>query len=142
MECAPAFDYARAKHTTSIIPDDSQVGPNQNKVLFESEKLKLDLRYVSESTMEDVPAPTVELKYLDLTGKGHLGPSAYCDLDLHEGQVVTFVLRTPPPPSQAQKLVPTMERADTLGVSIEREYSYKDGMLMAYGEHRTYSINV
>ncbi|KZP29797.1 glycoside hydrolase family 15 protein [Athelia psychrophila] len=120
MECAPAFDYARAKHTTSIIPDDTQAGPTQQKVLFESEKLKLDLRFVAESTMEDVPPPTVELKYLDLTSKGHLGPAAYCDLDLHEGQVVTFVLRTPPPPSEAQKLVPTLERAGNLGVTMER----------------------
>lgn len=127
MECAPAFDYARAKHTTSIIPDDTQAGPTQQKVLFESEKLKLDLRFVAESTMEDVPPPTVELKYLDLTSKGHLGPAAYCDLDLHEGQVVTFVLRTPPPPSEAQKLVPTLERAGNLGVTMERASSPKAG---------------
>lgn len=119
MECAPAFDYARGKHSTEIIPDDSHAGAVQNKVLFKSEKLKLDLRYVAESTMEDVHEPVVELKYLDLTPKGHLGLSVYCDLDLHEGQVVTFVLRTPPEQVPATKLMPTLERADSMGVSME-----------------------
>lgn len=121
VECAPAFDYARGKHTTTIVEDDSQMGSVEHKkVLFESEKLKLDLRYIAESTMEDVPSPVVELKELDLTSKGHLGLSAYCDLDLHEGQVVTFVLRTPPAHGAPPKVVPTLERAETLGVSMER----------------------
>ncbi|KAF7968869.1 hypothetical protein HWV62_29136 [Athelia sp. TMB] len=121
VECAPAFDYARGKHTTTIVDDDSQLGSiGHKKVLFESEKLKLDLRYVAESTMDDVPSPVVDLKELDLTSKGHLGLSAYCDLDLHEGQVVTFVLRTPPVNSAPLKVFPTPERAETLGVSMER----------------------
>lgn len=37
------------------------------------------------------------MKLLDLRNKGHLGLSAYVELgELTEGQVVTFVLRTPP----------------------------------------------
>lgn len=119
MECAPAFDYARAKHATEIIADDSHPGPSQNKVLFKSEHLNLDLRYLGEHTMECIDDPTVDLKILDLTSKGHLGLSAYCDLDLEEGQVVTFILRTPPEIGPEVKLTPTLEKANSLGVSLE-----------------------
>jgi hypothetical protein len=119
MECAPAFDYARAKHTTKITPDDSHSGADQNKVFFKSEHLSLDLRYLGEHTMECVDDPIVDLKILDLTPQGHLGMSACCDLDLKEGQVVTFILRTPPEAGSESKLTPTVERANSLGVSLE-----------------------
>jgi hypothetical protein len=119
MECAPAFDYARAKHATEIISDDSHPGEGQNKVLFKSDHLSLDLRFLGEHTMECVDDPTVDLKILDLTSKGHLGLSAYCDLDLTEGQVVTFILRTPPEAEPEAKLTPTTEKAQSLGVSLE-----------------------
>ncbi|KIM83492.1 glycoside hydrolase family 15 protein [Piloderma croceum F 1598] len=117
MECAPAFDYARAKHTTEIIPDDSHPGEGQNKVLFRSDHLSLDLRFLGEHTMECVDDPIVDLKILDLTPKGHLGLSAYCDLDLTEGQVVTFILRTPPEAGPEAKLTPTTEKAQSLGLT-------------------------
>jgi len=119
MECAPAFDYARAQHTTEIIPDDSHQGGTQNKVLFKSGKLNLDLRYLSEHTLDHVDVPTVDLKILDLTPKGHLGLSVYCDLDLSEGQAVTFILRTPPAAGPEKKMTPTLEKANELGVSLE-----------------------
>jgi hypothetical protein len=119
MECAPAFDYARAKHTTDIIPDDSHPGPSQNKVLFKSDDLTLDLRYLCEHIIECVDDPIVDLDILDLMPKGHLGPSAFCDLDLEEGQVVTFILRMPPETGPQSKLTPTQEKADSLGVSLE-----------------------
>lgn len=119
MECAPAFDYARAKHTTEIIPDDTHPGKGQNKVLFKSDHLSLDLRFLGEHTMECVDDPTVDLKILDLTPKGHLGLSAYCDLDLTEGQVVTFIMRVPPEAGPEAKLTPTVEKAQSLGVSLE-----------------------
>jgi hypothetical protein len=69
--------------------------------------------------MECVDDPIVDLNILDLTPKGHLGLSAYCDLDLEEGQVVTFILRTPPEAGLESKLTPTLERANSLGVSLE-----------------------
>lgn len=119
MECAPAFDYARAKHTMDIIPDDSHPGEGQNKVLFKSDHLNLDLRSLGEHTMECVDDPMVDLKILDLTPKGHLGLSACCDLDLEEGQAVTFILRTPPEAVPESKLTPTIEKAQSLGVSLE-----------------------
>jgi GH15 family glucan-1,4-alpha-glucosidase len=120
VECAPAFDYARAKHTTEIVSDDSYPGGGQAKAFFKSDQLKVDLRYVGESTMECVDDPLVELKLLDLSQKGHLGPAAYCDLELVEGQVVTFILRTPPEVETQPLFTPTMERAHRLGVDLDK----------------------
>ena len=145
VECCPAFDYARAEHTTSIIPDDTipdialsptsptspRGGPSgpQTKVLFESKDLSLDLRYIAEcvSPEEGAPSgisskvPIVDLQTLDLSAKGQLGLGACCDLVLEEGQVVTFVLRVPPPPGNgpAKAVKPTRRQADALGVSMQ-----------------------
>ncbi|CCA70733.1 related to glycoside hydrolase family 15 protein-Laccaria bicolor, partial [Serendipita indica DSM 11827] len=96
VECCPAFDYARAPHKTELVPDDSIPNEAQQKVLFTSENLKLDLRYVADSTLDDVPVPEINFEILYLPEKGHLGPGAHVDLKLKEGQVVTFFLRTPP----------------------------------------------
>ena len=136
MECCPAFNYARTKHETTLIPDDSVPDSSlmnspkspeipddkpaisqQIKALFKSEDISLDLRYVSEGHA-DVLAPPVEIELLDLSDKGHLGHGVYCDLDLVEGQVVTFVLRVPPdtPPPAAR---PTRQQAKQLGVPIQ-----------------------
>lgn len=103
MQCAPAFNYARDPHTTTII-DDASVPVSlthnqtpQKKVLFESENLSLDLRYVVEASESCIhPPPVVDLFALDLSSKGHKGLAAYASLELHEGQTVTFILRTPP----------------------------------------------
>ncbi|KAI0962784.1 hypothetical protein AcW1_000062 [Taiwanofungus camphoratus] len=127
VECAPAFNYARASHTTVIIPDDSVPAiippssdvPSHEKVLFTAADMSLDLRYVAESALDNVPVPKVELKLLDLTAKGHLGPSACCDLVLEEGQTVTFVLRTPPRKEVSAGTNPTPQRAHELGVPYE-----------------------
>ncbi|KAK7448045.1 hypothetical protein VKT23_013802 [Stygiomarasmius scandens] len=98
MECAPAFNYARDNHQTSIIPDESipEACGAQKKALFESKGLNLDLRYTTESTLENVSAPSVSLNTLDLSAKGHLGLGVYSEMTLEEGQCVTFVLRIPP----------------------------------------------
>ncbi|KAJ8519553.1 hypothetical protein ONZ45_g3503 [Pleurotus djamor] len=99
VECAPAFNYARDSHDTKIVPDTSASkhhDAGRKKVAFTSKDLELDLRYVVESTLDNVPVPAVDFMLLDLSSKGHLGPGASCDLNLVEGQVVTFVLRIPP----------------------------------------------
>lgn len=96
MQCAPAFNYARDEHTTTIIDDISVPLAQQKKVLFESKDLNLDLRYIVENTTEHCQPPSIELSTLDLTSKGHKGLAAYASLQLTEGQAVTFVLRTPP----------------------------------------------
>ena len=101
VECAPAFHYALAEHRTSLIPDDTipENGENasdkQKKAVFESDELTLDLRFVAESVIDGVPSPSVDMHTLDLRPRGHKGISICVDLDLTEGQVVTFVLRTP-----------------------------------------------
>lgn len=124
VECAPAFDYARAKHTTEIVPDDTYPGTSQKKALYTSDKLTLDLRYVVETTMEGVNEPVISLGKLDLTNKGHKGPAAYCDFTLKEGQAVTFILRTPPEGKSTSGVTPTLERAETLGVDLESMSNY------------------
>ncbi|KAF8875654.1 glycoside hydrolase family 15 protein [Infundibulicybe gibba] len=95
VQCAPAFNYARSSHKTSIVNDDSSTVPRE-KVLFESADLSLDLRYACESTLDSATAPDMEFSLLDLSNKGHKGMGIQTLLELVEGQCVTFVLRTPP----------------------------------------------
>lgn len=101
MQCAPAFNYARSTHITSIVDDDSvSVDPPQKKALFESDSLALDLRYIAEvvdgSIDSGILPPEIVLEFLDLSKKGHKGLAVQSKLTLEEGQCVTFVLRTPP----------------------------------------------
>lgn len=99
VQCAPAFNYARSAHVTTIIDDETIPEGSQKKVLFKSDELSLDLRYVAECTAsEGVHTPKVTLELLDLSAKGHKGPAVQSLLNLSEGQSVTFVLRTPPAP--------------------------------------------
>ncbi|KZV77612.1 glycoside hydrolase family 15 protein [Peniophora sp. CONT] len=128
MECAPAFDYARQSHETSIVPDDTiptaEDGPTSHKkAIFKSKDLTLDLRFVAESAIDSVSNPVGELKELDLSKRGHKGLAVYMDLDLEEGQAITFVLRTPPDESTARAdaaIRPTEQKAKDLGVSFDR----------------------
>jgi len=104
MQCAPAFNYARSTHITSITNDDSvptaSGEPAQKKALFESDSLALDLRYiaeVAESSLDSgVSPPEIVLEFLDLSNKGHKGLAVHSKLTITEGQCVTFILRTPP----------------------------------------------
>ena len=97
VQCAPAFNYARSAHTTTVVDDESIDGPAQKKALFKSDELSLDLRYVAEcSASEGIHSPEVTLELLDLSAKGHKGLAVQSLLKMTEGQCVTFVLRTPP----------------------------------------------
>jgi len=97
VQCAPAFNYARSAHTTTVVDDESIDGSAQKKALFKSDELSLDLRYVAEcSASEGIHSPEVTLELLDLSAKGHKGLAVQCLLKMTEGQCVTFVLRTPP----------------------------------------------
>ncbi|KAG6372094.1 Six-hairpin glycosidase-like protein [Boletus reticuloceps] len=120
VECAPAFNYARDKHTTEIVVDDSVLSHTQNKAVFESPNLKVDLRYVAESTIDNVPIPEVNLDLLDLSSKGHLGPATYCNFSLEEGQRVTFVFRICPKEGFRAPIKATQAHADELGVPLEK----------------------
>ncbi|KAH9834666.1 glycoside hydrolase family 15 protein [Rhodofomes roseus] len=132
MECAPAFDYARAPHTMEIVADasiptiysSSSPAPHK-KVLFASARanLALDLRYVAESLLDNVDVPAVQLGEMDLRGQGHLGVSAGAEWTMGEGQVVTWVLRIPPPREDGggpRGAEPTPEKASEMGVSLEQ----------------------
>lgn len=120
VEIAPAFNYARDPHKTSIVPDDSQVDRSNNKVVFESKSMTLDLRFVPEGGTEsglNEPPPKVDFGYLDLRHQGHLGISAYTEFELTEGQAVTFILRTPTEHSNAPR--PTEEQAVQAGIPYD-----------------------
>ena len=140
VEVAPAFNYARDKHDTHILPDRSvpsclDTAAPHNKTLFVSENLSLDFRYISESVIDGIPVPEVDIKLLDLAKKGHLGLSASVDLHLVEGQAVTFVLRplstsqvkrdldsqTPDPgrDEALQKVMPSLKVAEELGIDYK-----------------------
>lgn len=95
MECAPAFNYARDAHTSSIVEDPTSI-TGLTKAVFDSEALKLELRYLVENTMDNASLPIVELKLLDLEKKGHKGPAVCADFSLSEGQCVWFIFRSPP----------------------------------------------
>lgn len=124
VECAPAFNYALAEHRTSLVPDHSIPGENspgkQKKAVFESDDISLDLRFVAESVIDGVPSPSVEFQNLDLRSCGHKGISVSADLDLVEGQVVTFVLRTLPHAGEQQTSNPTSNKTPELGVSLDK----------------------
>jgi hypothetical protein len=100
MECAPAFNYARDSHTTEIVDDSSQPSTQRKKAVFESKDLKLDLRWTAGSTLDNVESPVVSLETLDLSSRGHLGPAVFSELILHEGQTISYILRSPPDEGQ------------------------------------------
>ncbi|KIP11307.1 glycoside hydrolase family 15 protein [Phlebiopsis gigantea 11061_1 CR5-6] len=133
LECAPAFNYARSPHTTEITIDNSiphtedPTSPGgrpiaHNKALFSAPEagMNLDLRYVSESSLDNVREADIKFDLLDLTGKGHLGPSVSCNFTLVEGQAVTFILRQPPNHPYPAAVRPSKEKAEELGVPLEK----------------------
>lgn len=134
VECAPAFNYARSAHTTEITMDTSiphaanpcapgSDAPAHMKALFASPDadMDLDLRFVPESSLENVPEPDVRLALLDLAARGHRGPAVCTEFTLVEGQVVTFILRSPPRHAYPDAARPSKERAEQLGVPFESE---------------------
>ncbi|KAJ4488634.1 Six-hairpin glycosidase-like protein [Lentinula lateritia] len=103
VQCAPAFNYARSSHTTSIVEDSSSSVSQQQKAVFVSDALTLDLRCVTDSLLDNVQPPEVNFQLLDLSAKGHKGPAVSAEMTLYEGQVVTFVLRSPPTEESTNK---------------------------------------
>ncbi|KAG1739448.1 glycoside hydrolase family 15 protein [Suillus paluster] len=143
IECAPAFNYAQDPHDTNIVPDDTipLQFSKQNKVVFTSRPagtsppglgtgaspqstshspLTLDLRFVSESLLDNVAVPEVSLETLDLSAKGHLGLAAKTELTLVEGQRLTFVLRIAPECKGDGGPGVDGEQAEMLGVNFEK----------------------
>ncbi|KAG1814133.1 glycoside hydrolase family 15 protein [Suillus variegatus] len=121
VECAPAFNYARDPHATQIVPDDTIPLSKQNKVNTSHSPLTLDLRFLPESLLENVPVPEVPLETLDLSAKGHLGLAAQAELTLVEGQRVTFVLRIAPEHRGNGGSGIDEEQAELLGLNYQVE---------------------
>ncbi|KAI9065944.1 glycoside hydrolase family 15 protein [Trametes sanguinea] len=100
MECAPAFNYARSTHTTEITPDrtDDRTSSKpdasaREMACFSSQSdLKLYLRYVTESTLNQQAEPKIKLRYLRLHSQGDKRRGVCSRLNMKEGQAVTFVL--------------------------------------------------
>lgn len=131
VECAPAFHYALHEHRTSLVSDDTipanggNASVKQKRALFESEELTMDLRFIAESVVDGVSSPPVDLQILDLMPQGHKGLSICVDLDLVEGQVVTFVFRTPPKATKEHYTASsTKEHSEQLGVSFDRKFDF------------------
>ncbi|KAG1884041.1 glycoside hydrolase family 15 protein, partial [Suillus subluteus] len=141
VECAPAFNYARDPHATQIVPDDTipLQFSKQNKVVFTSrpaaspylasgassqntshDPLTLDLRFLPESLLDNVPVPEVSLETLNLSAKGHLGLAAQTELTLVEGQRVTFVLRIVPEHKGDGGSSVDEEKAELLGLDYQK----------------------
>ena len=119
IEVAPAFNYARDKHTLEVVddPDYKHENHKNRKIIFASKNLTLDLRYVVDEC-PDRDHPTMNFGMMDLQGQGHLGPSIYGEFTLHEGQAITFVLRTPPV-EDSPRVKPTPEQAELAGVPFD-----------------------
>ncbi|KAJ3918955.1 glycoside hydrolase family 15 protein, partial [Lentinula edodes] len=138
VQCAPAFNYARSSHLTTIVEDSSSSVSQQQKAVFVSDALTLDLRCVTDSLLENVQPPEVNFQLLDLSTKGHKGPAVSAEMTLHEGQVVTFVLRSPPTEEVEQEADPLAAGINTTKSRPSNDpYMTKASLLLAHSCHST-----
>ncbi|GHJ87775.1 hypothetical protein NliqN6_4177 [Naganishia liquefaciens] len=127
VECAPAFNYCRDKHETKIVSDDTVLGDHHNeKALFTSSDMCLDLRYYVDTHDEDVPGPSISLDITDMSDRGLLGPAITSEFELEEGQCVIFIMRqyvdqtkNYKSPAHAEAAKPSQEKADQMNVDME-----------------------
>ncbi|KAJ3868900.1 glycoside hydrolase family 15 protein, partial [Lentinula novae-zelandiae] len=138
VQCAPAFNYARSSHTTSIVEDSSSSVSQQQKAVFVSDALTLDLRCVTDSLLDNVQPPEVNFQLLDLSAKGHKGPAVSAEMTLYEGQVVTFVLRSPPTEEVEQEADPLAAGINTTKSRPSNDpYMTKASLSLAHSCHST-----
>ena len=78
------------------------------------------MRYLAETTTEDVDLPVVHLTTLDLSAKGHKGLAIQAFVHLIEGQAVTFILRNPPANKAQPNLNPDIpQNVDTAIATVD-----------------------
>lgn len=124
LECAPAFNYCRDKHETTLERDDSShAQSHDDHAVFRSKSLHLDLRYFEGSTDTCTTDPHIKLEIEDLSSRGLLGPAISSNFELEEGQTITFVLREYQTPKyhtdeHEKRANPNAERAAELGVDM------------------------
>ncbi|KAB5536354.1 Six-hairpin glycosidase-like protein [Coniochaeta sp. 2T2.1] len=93
VEIFPAFDYALAPHTTTIVQQVHEPGSPQSKtVTFHSKNLRLQLDVTIDKGEEDVDTcPSVIFKAVKRPGM--LGEGVIAQILVQEGQAISFVLR-------------------------------------------------
>lgn len=96
---------------------------HEDKGLFTSPSLSLDLRYLSNTDDHAVEKPTIDLKIESFADRGLLGDAITSEFTLEEGQSVTFVLREVGDwqysNEEHQRVAnPNPQRAEALGVSL------------------------
>lgn len=127
FRCAPAFNYCRDKHETKIVEDDTVLGDHHDeKALFTSPDLCLDLRYYVDTHDESVPGPRISLSVTDMSDRGLLGPAITSEFELEEGQCVIFVMRQYTDQAKnykskahAEAAKPSQKKADSMNVDME-----------------------
>ncbi len=93
VEIYPAFDYARATHTTEILLPEHIIGSTQSKtVTFDSKGVKLQLD-VTVDRGDDDNGHCPVIKFKKVKHEKMLGEGVVARIKLYEGQAVSFVLR-------------------------------------------------
>ncbi|KAI3320019.1 glycoside hydrolase family 15 protein [Xylariaceae sp. AK1471] len=93
VEIFPAFDYARAAHTTTVLQQFYTSDDCQSKtVTFRSEHEKLQLDVCIDNGGEaSMTGPSVDFKKVQRSGMK--GEGVVASVTLHEGQSISFILR-------------------------------------------------
>ncbi|CAG8573108.1 127_t:CDS:10, partial [Acaulospora morrowiae] len=97
LELFPAFNYALDSHTTEIVDynvkkkDGSEYMGNK-RVIFTSNSLQMDLRYIIEDGETEVPC--IEFRIVERAG--FKGPGVEANFTLRGGQKVDFIFRQVP----------------------------------------------
>jgi hypothetical protein len=145
VECAPAFNYSLSIHATKIVSDQSSAP--QEKGLFTSPPrsghaaIKNGLVSIHVPCLRSELLPDhlefgatcaanpheVELKPFDLSWRGHNGPGIECEMEMKEGQAITYIFRIAPESAKkkdeshrASTRHPTKDIAEKLGMIIEK----------------------
>lgn len=95
VEVFPAFDYARAAHTTTVLHDHCGSHCSESKtVAFRSAdvNLQLDVSIESEEDGDGVKSPPA-VTFRRESRPGMLGEGVVALIEISEGQAVSFVLR-------------------------------------------------
>lgn len=93
VEIFPAFDYARAPHTTTVLLPEHPPGcPESKTVTFSSDNLKLQLDVTIDHGEENAAScPAVVFKKVKRSQL--LGEGVVAHIHLEEGQAISFILR-------------------------------------------------
>lgn len=104
VEVFPAFDYARAEHTTEVLMPNHPPGSTQSKtVSFSSGALNLQLDVTIDRGEEDaISCPCVDFR--KEKREGMLGEGVVAHIHLVEGQAISFILRDDIPNHVTQEI--------------------------------------